>query len=53
MTTSFQKDELKRKLLQGHRVYGTCITTNVPKWPKLVASAKLDFVFIDTETYCH
>jgi len=47
--TTFQKDDLKLKLLQGHRVYGTCITTNVPKWPGIVAGAQLDFVFIDTE----
>jgi len=47
--TSFQKDDLKQKLLRGERVYGTCITTNVPRWPRLVAGAGLDFVFLDTE----
>ena len=47
--TSFQKDDLKQKLLGKHTVYGTCITTNAPRWPKIVAGANLDFVFIDTE----
>jgi 4-hydroxy-2-oxoheptanedioate aldolase len=49
MTTGFQKDDLKQKLQKGHRIYGTCITTNAPRWPGLVAAAGLDFVFIDTE----
>jgi 4-hydroxy-2-oxoheptanedioate aldolase len=49
MTTSFQRDELKQKLQQGHRIYGTCITVNVPRWPKIVAGTGIDFVFIDTE----
>lgn len=47
--TSFQKDGLKQKLLQRKTVYGTCITINAPRWPKLVAQANLDFVFLDTE----
>lgn len=47
--TSFNKDDLKQKLLEGKTVYGTCITANAPKWPKIVAGANLDFVFIDTE----
>ena len=47
--TSFQKDDLKQKLLSKQTVYGTCITVNVPRWPKIVAGANLDFVFIDTE----
>ena len=47
--TSFQKDDLKQKLLGKQTVYGTCITVNVPRWPKIVAGANLDFVFIDTE----
>jgi 2-keto-3-deoxy-L-rhamnonate aldolase RhmA len=45
----FQRDGLKQKLLNGQIVYGTCITVNVPRWPKLVAGTNLDFVFIDTE----
>lgn len=46
---SFKKDDLKQKLIKGKRVFGTCITTDAPRWPKLVAAANLDFVFIDTE----
>ncbi len=49
MITGFQKDDLKQKLLQRHQVYGTCITTNAPRWPGIVAGSDLDFVFIDTE----
>lgn len=47
--TGFQRDDLKQKLQKGQIVYGTCITVNVPRWPKLVAGANLDFVFLDTE----
>ena len=45
----FKIDEVKQKLIDRKKVYGTCITTDAPRWPKLVASANLDFVFIDTE----
>ncbi len=45
----FIKDDLKQKLLNGKNVFGTCITANTPIWPELVSSARLDFVFIDTE----
>jgi 2-keto-3-deoxy-L-rhamnonate aldolase RhmA len=47
--TSFQKDDLKQKLIKSKKVFGTCITTDAPRWPNLVAAANLDFVFIDTE----
>lgn len=46
---NFSKDILKRKLIQGQHIFGTCITVNIPIWPELVSSAGLDFVFIDTE----
>lgn len=46
---SFRKDDLKQKLLQGKTVYGTCITSNAPRWTNLVADSGLDFVFLDTE----
>lgn len=46
---SFQRNKLKEKLLEGRKVYGTCITVNTPVWPTLVAGTNLDFVFIDTE----
>ncbi|HSF53644.1 MAG TPA: aldolase/citrate lyase family protein [Algoriphagus sp.] len=47
--TSFQKDDLKQKLRQGETVYGTCITSNAPRWQNVVADSGLDFVFLDTE----
>lgn len=47
--TIFSRDKLKQKLIGGNTVYGTCITTNAPRWPGLVAAANLDFVFLDTE----
>ncbi|WP_020531806.1 HpcH/HpaI aldolase family protein [Flexithrix dorotheae] len=50
--SGFQKNDLKQKLLRGEIVYGTCITVNAPRWPDLVANAKLDFVFLDTEHIC-
>ena len=37
------------KLRQGKNVYGTCITSTGPMWPRAIKSAGLDFVFIDTE----
>ena len=46
---SFTKDALKQKLKQQKTVYGTCVTANPPRWPKLFAEAHLDFVFLDTE----
>ena len=46
---SLTKGALKQKLEQQKTVYGTCITANPPRWPKLVAEANLDFVFLDTE----
>lgn len=47
--TNFQRNDLRQKLLNGKNVYGTCITSNAPRWPQLVIDAKLDFVFLDTE----
>lgn len=47
--TNFQRNDLKQKLLDGKKVYGTCITSNARRWPQLVADAQLDFVFLDTE----
>ncbi len=47
--TGFQKDGLKQKLAQGKTVYGTCITSNAPRWQTVVADSALDFVFLDTE----
>lgn len=47
--TTFTRDTLKQKLLKGQNIYGTCITSSVPNWPKLIANAELDFVFLDTE----
>ena len=47
--TVFQKDALKLKLKSGKNVYGTCITSNAPRWPQLVENCQLDFVFLDME----
>jgi 2-keto-3-deoxy-L-rhamnonate aldolase RhmA len=41
--------ELRQKLHDGERVYGTLITGDSPRWPQAVTSIGLDFVFIDTE----
>ncbi len=41
--------KLLEKLAGGKRVYGTCITSTAPLWIKAVRSARLDFVFLDTE----
>jgi len=47
--TDFKKDSLKQKLRSGKNVYGTCITSPAPMWPKVVGNLNLDFVFLDTE----
>lgn len=44
-----EKDALLKRLRNGERVYGTCITATAPLWPAAVSSAGLDFVFLDTE----
>ncbi len=43
------KNSLLEKLDSGKNVYGTCITSTGPLWPRAVKTAGLDFVFIDTE----
>ncbi|MBN8826677.1 MULTISPECIES: aldolase/citrate lyase family protein [unclassified Spirosoma] len=40
---------LRERLKNGQNVYGTCITSTGPMWPKAVKQIGLDFVFIDTE----
>lgn len=40
---------LKEKLLNGQRIYGTCLTATGPSWPLSLQKAGLDFAFIDTE----
>ncbi|SFC79291.1 HpcH/HpaI aldolase family protein [Spirosoma endophyticum] len=40
---------LLQKLNSGQNVYGTCITSTAPMWPKAVRQLGLDFVFLDTE----
>jgi 4-hydroxy-2-oxoheptanedioate aldolase len=40
---------LRQKLKNGQNVYGTCITSTAPMWPKAVKQIGLDFVFLDTE----
>jgi len=41
--------ELRASLKAGHRVYGTLIVSDSPRWPAAVSKLGLDFVFIDTE----
>ena len=41
--------ELRNKLKNGERVYGTAIVSSSPMWASVVKESKLDFVFIDTE----
>ncbi|EON78480.1 2,4-dihydroxyhept-2-ene-1,7-dioic acid aldolase [Lunatimonas lonarensis] len=37
------------KMKAGMRVYGTCITSFNPLWPRIWEAVGLDFVFLDTE----
>ena len=41
--------EFRAKLHSGERLYGTLIVSDSPRWPPVVSSLGLDFVFIDTE----
>ncbi len=41
--------EFVQALHSGKHVYGTLIVSTAPKWPGVVATLGLDFVFIDTE----
>ncbi|HPC15890.1 MAG TPA: aldolase/citrate lyase family protein [Candidatus Hydrogenedentes bacterium] len=41
--------ELQTALRTGRRVYGTCVVSPSPLWPRAMAGAGVDFVFIDTE----
>ena len=47
--TTFSRVDLKQKLQNGQNVYGTCVTSSSPNWPKIVADSNVDFVFLDTE----
>lgn len=40
---------LLKKLQQGQNVYGSCITSTAPMWPKVIQQTGVDFVFLDTE----
>lgn len=44
-----QGREIRERLHNGKRVYGTMITSESPMWPSAMAAVGLDFVFIDTE----
>lgn len=44
-----QGRDLSAALRRGDRVYATCITSPSARWPAMVASLGVDFVFIDTE----
>ena len=41
--------QFREKLHSGERLYGTLIVSDSPRWPSVVSSIGLDFVFIDTE----
>jgi 2-keto-3-deoxy-L-rhamnonate aldolase RhmA len=41
--------QFREKLHNGERLYGTMIVSDSPRWPAVVSSLGLDFVFIDTE----
>ncbi len=49
MKTIHNKSSLITRLQNGENIYGTAITVNTPLWPEIVATAGLDFVFLDTE----
>ena len=42
-------NDLRTRLLAGKKVFGTLIASPSPRWPEVVRSCGLDFVFIDTE----
>lgn len=41
--------EIRQALHAGTRVFGTLVVSESPLWPRAIATAGLDFVFIDTE----
>ena len=41
--------QFREELHAGKRLYGTMIVSDSPRWPPVVSSLGLDFVFIDTE----
>ncbi len=41
--------QLKEKLNNGDRIYGTAIVSFSTMWPSVIKNSGLDFVFIDTE----
>ena len=41
--------ELRACFRKGQAVFGTLIVSTSPRWPEVVATCGLDFVFIDTE----
>ena len=43
--------EVREALHSGRRVYGTCIASTSPLWPKVVTRLGIDFVFICTEHF--
>jgi 2-keto-3-deoxy-L-rhamnonate aldolase RhmA len=43
------RELLLKKLKEGNRVYGTCVTATSPIWTTTIAKTGVDFVFIDTE----
>lgn len=42
-------EELRKRLKEGKRIYGTMIVSPSPRWLDIISGIGLDFVFIDTE----
>ena len=40
---------LRDRVLNGKKVYGTLVASISPKWPDVIKTLDLDFVFLDTE----
>lgn len=41
--------QLRQSLHAGQRVFGTLTVSDAPRWPAVLATLGLDFIFIDTE----
>ena len=42
-------NELRKRIRNGERVYGTLIVSDSPRWMEVIGKTSLDYVFIDTE----
>lgn len=44
-----QGREIRKALHEGRRIYSTAVVAPTPNWPRVLKSAGVDFVFIDSE----